>query len=366
MEFNVKVKDTTVLKSEAKEFLDCFYQAKRLNGFNKRWKTVEENIIKHNTYWHTFQELDFGAKLAWRNSNRCIGRLFWKTLKVLDCRQVTTKQAFVENLKTHLKTAQATNKIRSTISIFPPQTDFRETPFSILNYTLIQYAGYRTPNNQIVGDPKHVAFTEYCHRLGWKGKGTAFDILPVVLKDKNGLEDYVELPKTLIKEVGITHPKLSFFADLNLKWYALPVISNMKLEIGGITYPTAPFNGWYMLNEIATRNFGDKNRYNLLPIIADKMGLDMKLPFWKDKALIAINEAVYHSFNQAGVTIVDHHTAVEQFMKFVRMESIQNRKVTGEWSWLIPPNAPSTTEVFHQEWENKINKPNFFENAYAF
>ena len=27
------------------------------------------------------------------------------------------------------------------------------------------------------------------------------------------------------------------------------------LKIGGITYPTAPFNGWYMVTEIAVRNF---------------------------------------------------------------------------------------------------------------
>ena len=34
-------------------------------------------------------------------------------------------------------------------------------------------------------------------------------------------------------------------------------------KIGGITYPTAPFNGWYMVTEIAVRNFTDTYRYNL-------------------------------------------------------------------------------------------------------
>ena len=38
----------------------------------------------------------------------------------------------------------------------------------------------------------------------------------------------------------------------------------MDLKIGGITYPTAPFNGWYMVTEIAVRNFTDTYRYNLL------------------------------------------------------------------------------------------------------
>ncbi len=29
------------------------------------------------------------------------------------------------------------------------------------------------------------------------------------------------------------------------------------LGIGGIVYPTAPFNGWYMVTEIGVRNFID-------------------------------------------------------------------------------------------------------------
>jgi nitric oxide synthase oxygenase domain/subunit len=48
---------------------------------------------------------------------------------------------------------------------------------------------------------------------------------------------------------------------LHLKWYGVPIISNMDLKIGGITYPTAPFNGWYMVTEIAGKitncNFSD-------------------------------------------------------------------------------------------------------------
>lgn len=229
-----------------------------------------------------------------------------------------------------------------------------------MNNTLIQYAGYSLANGQILGDPKNLTFTTRCQELGWIGKGTAFDILPIVFFDKNGIECFYQFDNALIEEVPISHPTQTWFTDLQLKWYTLPIISNMRLEIGGISYPTAPFNGWYMLNEIATRNFGDSKRYNLLPQVAAKMQLDKKNPLWKDKALLTLNEAVYHSFQKAGKTLVDHHTACEQFMKFVAMEQKEKRKVTGEWSWLIPPNAPSTTEVFHHEWNNKIVKPNFF------
>lgn len=31
--------------------------------------------------------------------------------------------------------------------------------------------------------------------------------------------------------------------DLGLRWYAVPAISHMRLRIGGLSYPAAPFNG---------------------------------------------------------------------------------------------------------------------------
>lgn len=60
--------------------------------------------------------------------------------------------------------------------------------------------------------------------------------------------------------------RLAWFAELGLRWYALPAVSNMLLEIGGLEFPAAPFNGWYMSSEIGTRNLCDSHRYNLLPV----------------------------------------------------------------------------------------------------
>lgn len=61
---------------------------------------------------------------------------------------------------------------------------------------------------------------------------------------------------------------------MGLKWHALPAVSDWRLEIGGISYTAAPFNGWYMSAEIGARNFGDAHRYNMLPVVAKKMGLN--------------------------------------------------------------------------------------------
>ena len=47
-----------------------------------RMREVMTSIEETGTYELTEQELAFGAKLAWRNASRCIGRKQWQNLKV--------------------------------------------------------------------------------------------------------------------------------------------------------------------------------------------------------------------------------------------------------------------------------------------
>src|SRR5690606_18094832 len=98
--------------------------------------------------------------------------------------------------------------------------------------------------------------------------------------------------------------------------HALPAISDMLLDAGGVQYTAAPFSGWYMGTEIASRNLGDDTRYNILPVVAEKMGLNMSSDrtLWKDRALLELNVAVLHSYKKAGVSMVDHHAASREFM----------------------------------------------------
>jgi Nitric oxide synthase, oxygenase domain len=42
----------------------------------------------------------------------------------------------------------------------------------------------------------------------------------------------------------------------------------MPLLVGGVFYPAAPFNGWYLNTEIRARNLADTDRYDQLPAIA--------------------------------------------------------------------------------------------------
>jgi len=60
--------------------------------------------------------------------------------------------------------------------------------------------------------------------------------------------------------------RYDWFEDFDLKWYALPAVANMVLEIGGLQFPAAPFNGWYMSSEIGSRNLSDVYRYNMLKV----------------------------------------------------------------------------------------------------
>lgn len=344
---------TNTLWEQAKSFLKAFYQesGKEAAQLNMRLQAIKEEIEQSGTYSHTFEEIEYGAKVAWRNSNRCIGRLFWQTLQVIDERKAETEQEVFAALERHIQIAYNGGKIKPVVTLFRP------SGIRIWNHQLLRYAGYKQ-----AGDPHSRAFTSICESLGWEGEGGDFDFLPWVVQLSNKPPVWKKVPEQSRVEVDITHPGLSWFKNLDLKWYAIPVISDMKLEIGGINYQAAPFNGWYMGTEIGARNFADEDRYNLLPKIAEKMNLPVKNAslLWKDRALIELNTAVLHSFKEAGATIVDHHTAAKQHQIFEQNETAAGRPVTGDWTWLIPPLSPASVHVFHRSYDNTIQSPNFF------
>ena len=150
-----------------------------------------------------------------------------------------------------------------------------------------------------------------------------------------------------------------------MKWHAVPAISNMRLRIGGIDYPSAPFNGWYMGTEIGARNLADHDRYDLLPYIAKRMGLDMssEATLWRDRALIELNRAVLHSFGEAGVTITDHHTESQRFLTHLEKEEAAGRTCPADWSWIVPPVSGGLTPVYHRYYSTEELLPNFFPAA---
>lgn len=76
--------------------------------------------------------------------------------------------------------------------------------------------------------------------------------------------------------------------------------------------------------------------------------------------MVELNVAVLHSFHEDGVTMVDHHTASQHFVRHEAIEREADRPVPADWRWIVPPMSASATEVFHREYHNTVLRPNFF------
>ncbi|WNI19654.1 nitric oxide synthase oxygenase [Streptomyces sp. ITFR-21] len=309
----------------------------------RRLAEVAAEVAVSGTYEHTPAELAYGARVAWRNSARCIGRLYWNNLTVRDLRHLSHPDDIAAHCFEHLRIATNNGRIRPVISVFAPDRPGRPAP-RLLGEQLVRYAD----------DPRSAERTALARQLGWKGGYGAFEVLPLMVQTAPGRRpEMYEVPEDAVLEVPLTHPRYPGIAALGLRWYAVPAVSDMSLEIGGITYPAAPFNGWYMGTEIGSRNLGDTDRYNLLPVIAALLGLDTRSErtLWRDQALVELNLAVLHSFEQAGVTMADHHTESTRFLTHIERESRHGRRVPTDWSWIVPPLSGSATAVFHRYYD---------------
>jgi nitric-oxide synthase len=327
-----------------------------------RLAQVRRQIDATGTYQHTATELTFGAQVAWRNNSRCIGRLYWRSLRVRDRRLVSAAAGVAAESVAHLREATNGGRIRPVITVFAPDVPGRPGP-RILSSQLVGYAGYGT-SGAVIGDPANSRLTRLAHALGWPGREPTgrFDILPLLVQAAGARPTWHEMPADAVLEVPLHHPDHGWFSQLGLRWYAVPVISNMYLEIGGLRYPAAPFNGWYMGTEIGSRDLGDPGRYDQLPVIASGMGLSTvsNRTLWKDRAMTELNLAVLHSFTTAGVTITDHHTESARFLQHVAQEERQGRACPADWSWIVPPAASSATPVFHRYYRDFDQTPNFY------
>ena len=347
----------------AERFITLFHDENRAGPPDRRLQQVRREIERTGSYRHTPAELAFGARVAWRNSSRCIGRLYWRSLRVRDRREVTAAPDIAAESIAHLREATNGGRIRPVITVFAPDGPDQPGP-RILNSQLVRYAGHQAADGAVIGDPANSGVTRVARDLGWAGGQPPgrFDPLPLLVQEAGALVTLHELPADAVLEVTIGHPEFGWFADLGLRWHAVPVISDMYLDIGGVHYPAAPFNGWYMCTEIGSRDLGDADRYDQLPVIARQMGLSTASDrtLWKDKAMTELNLAVLHSFSKAGVTIADHHTESVRFLQHMAREEREGRACPADWSWIVPPAASSATPVFHRYYQDFNQAPNFY------
>ncbi|MEU1280093.1 nitric oxide synthase oxygenase [Streptomyces sp. NPDC005805] len=329
----VRARDTVALAEE-------FLTSSEVAASPARVRQVRAEIEETGTYRHTAAELRTGALMAWRNSARCVGRLHAPALTVLDQRHLRTARQVAEACVEHLRHSTNGGGLRPALTVFAPRGPGGEPCLRLWNRQLLNYAD----------DPVNEALVAALEPHGWRPSGARFERLPLVVQEPGRPPLLHPLPDDAVLEVDITHPDLPWFAGLGIRWYANPAISDMCLLIGGVEYPAAPFSGWFMVTEIGTRDLGDTARYNLLPVVAGRLGLDTARndTLWRDRAVTELNCAVLHSFRAAGVRIVDHHTASEQMVRHLERERCSGREVPADWAWLVPPTAGSTTELFHR------------------
>src|SRR5260370_11964042 len=162
---------------------------------DRRLREVRREIEATGTYWHTADELEFGARVAWRNSSRCIGRLYWKSLRVRDRREVTAASDIAAESMMHLREATNGGRRRPVITMFAPDAPGRPGP-RILSSQLVRYAGYRSGDGSVIGDPANCDLTRVAPRLGWPGGRplARFDVLPLIVREAAGSVTLHALP----------------------------------------------------------------------------------------------------------------------------------------------------------------------------
>ncbi len=347
---------TAEVWAAAQPFLRAFYSETRRSGLTVRLEQVAAEIARSGTYQLTAAELAHGAKLAWRHSARCVGRAYWPALTVRDLRHIQTPDEVFAEVRAHLKAAWNGGQIKPLISVFGPGV-------RIINDQIIRYAGH----GHGLGDPQNAELTRFVLAHGWSLPECPgpFDVLPLAIEWRGQVHLYSLAPED-VQEVTLTHPTCPDFAALGLKWHALPVISDMQLEVGGLTFDCAPFNGWYLQTEIAARNLADAQRYDQLPGVARALGLDTRRErtLWRDRALLELNVATLHSFDTAGVKLADHHSVSRHFVRFEAREQRAGRGVQGRWSWLISPLSPATSAIWHRQYrEDEAVRPAFLRST---
>jgi len=120
------------------------------------------------------------------------------------------------------------------------------------------------------------------------------------------------------------------------------VVSSLEFHVGGVEFTAAPFVGWFADHEVV-RNFTDKGRYNVLPAVAKSLKLDTSPAneCWKEEATLVLNKAIVGSYIKSGISMINHHSMLSEFMQWYELEKKTRGYCPGNWKWIIPPVGAS-------------------------
>jgi sulfite reductase alpha subunit-like flavoprotein/nitric oxide synthase oxygenase domain/subunit/hemoglobin-like flavoprotein len=357
------------LLKKAKQFLDLISgeQAWEPEDKERRWKEIREEVKATGIYTHTYEELAYGAQVAWRNASKCVGRIAWNNMVIRDRRHITNPDEIFRECQEHVQFATNGGNLQITMTVFRPKLPKERWGPRIWNSQLYRYAAYEMPDGSILGDPANLALTNaIIKKMGWQPPEprTAYDILPLVIEVPGQETKMYHWQPDEVLEVHVEHPTIPEFKELGMRWYAIPAISNFSVHIGGIHYGCIPFNGWYMDTEIM-RDFLDEYRYNMMEDIAKVLKLDTssEQTLWRDRAALELNIAILHSFQKAKVTMVDHQTASRQFLTHDLREKKAGRECPGDWGWVVPAAGGSACPVWHHQMRDFYLEPAYHHAA---
>lgn len=362
-----KLNEERLLK-KAKQFLDVIAteQAWEPEDRARRWVEIQEEVNATGTYTHTYEELAYGAQLSWRNASKCIARIQWNNMVVRDRRHVTDPDEMFRELEEHLRAATNGGNIQITMTVFRPKQPKERWGPRVWNSQLIRYAAYEQPDGSVMGDRANFELTNAIMKLGWQPPEprTPYDILPLVIEVPGMEPKLYEFNKDDVLEVEIEHPTIPEFKSLGFRWYAIPAISNFRMDIGGVTYGCLPFNGWYMGTEIM-RDFLEDWRYDKTEDIAKVLNLDTssEQTLWRDRVALELNIAILYSFQKAKVSMVDHQSASRQFLAHDLREKKAGRECPGDAGWIVPPAGGSTCPVWHHQMRDFYLDPAYHHAA---
>jgi nitric oxide synthase oxygenase domain/subunit len=365
------------LVAEAEDFFEQVADEHKwsTNQLNRRLLEVKMEIQATGTYTHTSEELQTGARLAWRNSSKCIGRIAWNTLLVRDCRHVESAHEIFKEVEEHLRLATCGTNIQSVMTVFKPKGVNEMWGTRFWSSQFVRYAGYKTrrvekswairPMSILlnVSYPLHLrnAIKNTSHSLlisfsldlvkneYWKPpeKRTRFDVLPLVLKIPGVSRPFVYmLPKELRHEVKIEHPDCPAIGAMGLRWAAVPAISNFNMNLGGVDYQCVPFNGWFASVEIGRNLF---ERYKLAEEWAKAAGINTKTKtIYEQRVYLEMDTAVNYSFKKQGFTMVDMETVGKSFIVHCGRERNLGRECPAQWSWIGGLTGPTNVTWHHE------------------
>lgn len=265
------------LLREAREFCILYHsETKRGDAAAAlRWTAIEAAITATGAYELTFDELQHGARVAWRNAPKCPNRSKWAELTVSDCRHVTTNSEMFRGVLSMLDASISSGATKTSMVVFQPRRPGEKQGPRVWNGSVLRFAGYEglgSPLTRgVLGDPADAEFTSMLiTRFGWvpPSPRSRWDVLPLLLQlDETQPPQLFSIPSVYAPILPIRHPSDQRFDSLGLRWFGIPVVSLLEITVGGLSFTACPFVGWFADTEVV-RDLTDASRYNVLPEVA--------------------------------------------------------------------------------------------------